>query len=259
MPITTITTITTSSSNTTSNTTSSATDRLTHVRPVHDYRVQTTQRRPLVLPWAAIGRFSTAADEARLITDLARRKSVGPADHRRSDVTALVNALRGGLTADLLLAQAPGLRPERLLDAHRELEARRRRAAAAWAAIVATPDAETLAANADCAAALLPTHIARLVRVAQTAPDGLRSEILRSATAVDRARAAVRQVERKLDAGDLDADEEAALARRLYDQHDGCLISHDDHLADRVGTLDPTRVAALLGEQGDRPDENDVS
>lgn len=225
------------------------------IRTGHARRSRAT-RRPLVLPWASTGRFATAADEACLVAELESCGEAEPGGHRRADVTALLNTLRGGLNLGELLRQAPGLRPARLLDAHRDLETRRQWSASAWDAIVRDADHTTLATHGDEAAILLPAPIGHLRRIAHTSPDRLRGQILRTATAVDWAQAAVRQLERRLDAEGLDADEEAEIARRLYDQHDSCALAHDEYLPTRVGALVPTRVAALLGEHRQRDVES---
>lgn len=163
-------------------------------------------------------------------------------------MTALLNALRGGLDVESLLAQAPGLRPERLLGAYRSLGAALRSAADAWETVLANPTPATLAEFGDRAALLLPTPIGHLRRIAHHAPHRLRDETTRVGLAAERAAATVRHLERRLDTDGLTAEERVAIAGRLFDQHRECALAHDDFLPGRVGALVPTRVAALLGE-----------
>lgn len=211
-------------------------------------------RRPVsLLPWAVRGRIATTADETAFVADLTdraardgRRDAIG---HRRSDVTALLNALRGGLTVDQLLGEAPGLQPQRLLDAHATLEAARRDSVAAWRAIVDAPTAEALAHHGPVAARLLPVVIDRLRRVAAMSPGALASEIARAHAAIDATDDRVRRIEGELDGTPAGTARHDELARVLFDQHGECVFAHDAHLPARVGSLLPTRVAALLGEQ----------
>ncbi len=211
-------------------------------------RPTTTLRSVALLPWATFGHIATAADEARFVDELERRSNGVTTEHRRSDVTALLNALRGGLGVESLLAQAPGLRPERLLGAYRALGAALRSAADACETILEHPAPATLAEFGDRAALLLPTPIGHLRRIAHHAPQRLRDETTCVGLAVERAAATVRHLERRLDTDGLTAEERAAIAGRLFDQHGDCALAHDDFLPARVGALVPTRVASLLGE-----------
>lgn len=201
-----------------------------------------------IFPWASTGRVSTAADEAQFVEDLRSLADGEPGGHQRSDVTALLNALRGGLTVEELLVHAPGLRPERLLSAHESVARLRRDSSEAWEQIVACPDTMTFAACAERAALLLPVPVGHLARVVRTSPTIIRAEIVRRAAGVDRAGAAVRQLERRLDDGSLDDAQRREVAAHLFNQRERCAWAHDDYLPQRVGDLVPTRVASLLGE-----------
>ncbi len=223
-------------------------DRTTHAREHHG-AVTTTRRPTALLPWSTFGRIATAADEASFVADLRELCDGTAAEHRRSDTTAVLNALRGGLTVDQLLVQAPGLLAARLLGAHTALEQRRSESEAAWRTIVDQPTLRSLAANGPTASALLPVPVERLRRIAAVTPNALVHEAARSAESVDIARTTVRRIEDELDGGFLDADRAAQLSRMLFDQHGDCALSHDHYLAERVGALVPTRVAALLGER----------
>lgn len=235
--------------------------------PVHHQRRQAPvrpighqsehRRRPSILPWGGDCRIATAADEERFVADLARRCD-GPAPHRRSDVTAVLNALRGGLTVADLLDRAPGLRPERLISAHAALDAQRRSSVDAWNAIVASPDAATLAAHGPQAALLLPVPVERLRRVARLSPASLPDATANAATLVERAASIVRRIERALDDPDLGSEQARQLARQLFDQGAECAMAREDHLPERVGALTSTRVATLLREHESTDGESDA-
>ena len=103
------------------------------------YAPRVTGGRVAWLPWSSSGAISTASREREFIAELTHRAGGVADESTRSDITAVLNALRGGLTIDQLFANAPGLRPERLYGAYERLEALRREASAAWSAIVADP------------------------------------------------------------------------------------------------------------------------
>ncbi len=223
-------------------------DRPHHARP-HTGRATSTHRPTVLLPWSTFGRIATATEEATFVAELERQCGGTAAAHRRSDVTALLNALRGGLTVDQLLDQAPGLLAARLFGAHSSLETLRRESEAAWSSIVETPTMRSLDAHGPEAATLLPVPVERLRRIAAMSPNALGHEVARCARAITVARDSVRRIETELDRGLLDAGRADQLSRALFDQHGDCALSNDHHLPERVGGLVPTRVAALLRER----------
>jgi hypothetical protein len=198
-------------------------------------------------PWASRLWPATTADEDRFVHRL--EALGGDADRfERRDVTALVTALRGGLTADELFEQARGLRPGRLLAAHRSLEHRRSDAATAWSAIVSDPSVPSFEAHRDVAATLLPVVVGHLASVALRHPRALPRAVAESASQVDRAVHSVSQLEQRLDRCLPPCERGAEIGSMLFDHRGEGAFGLGVFLPWRVGQLVPLRVAALLGE-----------
>jgi uncharacterized protein (DUF433 family) len=198
------------------------------------------------LPWRCRNWPSTPAEEHRFVVDLAHRAEPDATDrHTRSDVTAVLNALRGGLTVDQLVDKVPGLPPHRLLAAYRDLEQRRVTAFDAWYAIVNDRTDDALARNAASAGALVPVLIERLCATAELGPEAYRTTVARLASYVEATHRNVSEIETALA---LWPERAVELGARLYNPYGDALTNRVDHLAQRVGVLTPTRVAALLGE-----------
>lgn len=198
------------------------------------------------LPWRCRNWPSTPAEEHRFVVDLAHLAEPEATDrHTRSDVTAVLNALRGGLTADQLIAKVPGLPPHRLLAAYRDLEQRRAAASDAWYAIVNNRTADALPDHAANAGALVPVLIERLYATAELGPQAYSTTVARLASYVEATHRNVAEIETALS---LWPERAVELGARLYNPYGDALTNRVDHLAQRVGTLTPTRVATLLGE-----------
>lgn len=207
-------------------------------------------------PWTGRQVPCNAAEEEAFVEEL----EVLSGDHdvdefERRDVTVLITALRGGLMPNELLRQAPGVKPHRLLAAHRELEGRRLIAEHAWRTIAvdASPLAfETFAATA---AELLPAVISQLATIMHD-EHRLQAAIEDAAEQVSRTSRRVLMLERRVADGGVptafDVDEDPTSTRQLgtllYDVHGTGAWSHPMFLPPRVGTLVPLRIAALLGE-----------
>ena len=204
-------------------------------------------------PWAVAARPFVAVEERQFVRALGDTIGFEPGrdplgePFARPDVTLLVNALRCGLSLPRLAAVAPGVQPARMLAAYATLERERSRSAEAWRAIVASPDA--LAECAQPAARLLPVSVARLTEIASSRPGTLPDAISKLAAAVDAQAAHVRRIEAAI--ADHSADEAfaAELGALLYDPFGEAVANRPDFLPDRVGLLNPARVAALLGER----------
>lgn len=216
------------------------------------YAPRLTSGRVAWLPWSNAGAIATANGERDFVTDLASRAGDLGAEATRSDTTAVLNALRGGLSTDQLFANAPGLRPERLYRAYQELEERRRRAAAAWSAIVADPTRASLEHHGEDAARLVPVLVHRLLETADVDPALLPRVAARLAHGVDEVRRLIRNTEVELDRRP-DPEHAMALSRALYNPMADCIFGRVEHLPERVGCLMPTRVAALLAEHVEGP------
>lgn len=205
------------------------------------------------LPWNGPGRPASAAEERRFVvrlTDLAEQVTSEAFDPdgtgwTRRDVTAVVTALRCGLSADELLERAPGLVPGRLVAAHRAVEALRRGSERAWNQLVGEPNHVRLVELGPAVAALLPVVAARLVEQARHGAAQLARAVASEAEQVARVGGIARDVEAWVvsdsatpGAGDL-----------LYGDGEPGLWDHDHFLPPRVGALVPSRLAALLGER----------
>ena len=207
---------------------------------------------PIWSPWHDAGRPCTAAEERRFVDrlrHLARGADVAFDDVRRADVTAMLNALRCGVAADELLERAPGLRPGALVAAHDELDRRRAAAADAWRAIVADGRPEALDAHAERAALLLPRLVTVLDGVRRTEPGRYADVLDELDRSVAVAADAAGSVEERLAATARLAADSRRLGRLLYEARGHGVSGWPTHLAERVTTLSPARVAALLGER----------
>lgn len=201
--------------------------------------------------------WPASGDEERaFLADLEHRvqsnESLERIEPRRGDMTALLNALRCGLDAPDLFVRAPGLRPDRLIVAHMELDARRRGAVLAWQTIASTPTSQCLATWGDTAAALVPVVIGRLRDVPDVDAAELESLVAACAADIDRVGRLAASVERDMSDPGVPPRRRAGLARLLYGGGGAGLWHHECFLAQRVGSLVPVRVAALLGENAAR-------
>jgi hypothetical protein len=195
---------------------------------------------------------ASSAEEQALIADLhVRAAGVAPAgglEPRRGDITALLNALRCGLEAPDLFARAPGLRPARLIAAHDALDAKRRAAVGAWHLIVSTPSVECVATWGDTAAALVPVVIGRLRDVRASDRAELEAVVAACAADIDRVGRLAASVEQDMSDPAVPPRRRTGLAALLFAGAGSGLWHHECYLAQRVGSLVPVRVAALLGE-----------
>lgn len=200
------------------------------------------------MPWVGRNRLATPEEEAAFVDELAIRVETPATAIRRSDVTAVVNALRCGLTAAQLLERAPGLRADRLHAAYCELERRRYEASMAWTSIAISGRIDVFVEHREQAAKLLPAPVARLGEVMVECPADFDLVLLQLAATVASTNAAVRRIERVIEAAPLDSERAVELGRALYNPNGAALTGRPDFLPHRVGTLVPPRVAALLDE-----------
>jgi hypothetical protein len=208
-------------------------------------------RRASWMPWIGGTRANTTIDEASFVmrlNDLARERR---GEHQRSDTTAVLNALRCGVDVDDLLDRAPGLQVDRLLAAYIALDRLRFRAESAWMEIVDAGTADALHQRGCEAGKLVPSLIGQLHAVASERPDELAGTIAMMATSVRAATSCVLAIEQALHESVGDQEGRARLGRLLYDPEAPGATSRPDFVPRRVGTLVPTRVAALLGERVD--------
>lgn len=191
----------------------------------------------------------THAEEAAFVADLSARCDEGQrARATRGDMTAVLNAMRCGLSVDELLQVAGGLRPGRLLVAYQELDRRLQGVVSAWAEIVNRPTIATLTEHASAATRLLPIPVHRILATAAYSPPQRLAENIRHAAAeVNRVGAAALALEQHLPL--LRADDAVAAGLELYNPYYPGLWGHPFFLPARVGALVPVRVRELLGER----------
>ena len=206
------------------------------------------RRRTVWMPWITDGCIATRDQEIAFVDHL-RLLSLDPfSPHSRSDATVCLNALRGGLTVGELLERCPGVRPERLAAAYAQLEHRRGVCERAWSSIVDSGSVSALVEHGDAAATLIPAVVGRLVSAAHNQPDAFATTVLRLAENVDNCRREAYRVEHELARCVPGSSRARQLSAVLYQPFSDAIATRDDFLPDRVGTLNPTRVAALLGE-----------
>ena len=217
-----------------------------------------TPRVELWSPWGGTGRPSTAREEAafvarlRELTNEQAGRGGRNAEYARHHVTAMMTGLRNSVCADDLLAKAPGLRPDVLLAAYDDVEACRREAAHAWQMLVADPSAEMLEEIAPIAAGLLPVVISRLRALRlRRSPDepALGRVVARIDEEIQRTVARATEMEATMATLPADSSSSQRVAELLYDGFGEGIWSCGTFLAPRVGTLIPSRVASLLGEE----------
>jgi hypothetical protein len=199
-------------------------------------------------PWSGRQSPCTAEEERVLVAELEVLAGDDPAEvFERRDVTVLITALRGGLTATELFAQAPGAHAPRLLAAHRELDGRRLLAEHAWRTITVDSSVDTFHTFAACAGELLPAVISHLATYQHDAIR-LMHAIADAADQVNRTTRRVLVLERRLSESVSDPERARELGTLLYDVYGQGAWSLPTFLPPRVGTLVPLRLGALLGD-----------
>ena len=177
-------------------------------------------------------------EELQFVTDLQSRGGV-PSDLTRPHYTAVMKALRCGLTAAHLLA------------AYSRLEFVRERSYAARQVIVADPTVDTIMTNSASASVLLPVPMRPLATAAaRIASDSARRHLVDAEVAkvAGRAAAAARVEAALAECVPPDATA-VALAVHLHHPNDPTLWGDPYVLRDRVTCLSPMGVADLLGER----------
>ena len=212
-------------------------------------------------PWGSRERPATAAEEA-LFVDRLRQMTARPSQGRvggvafqRYDITAVVTALRNGVTVDEMFRSAPGLRPESIAAAYDHVDQIRRNAVDAWETLVARPTAATLLEVGDRAMVLIPAIISRLRSLlVQHHPTMTLADAIAAIDAEIQATCS-RALELEYLLTNCANEALAARAAELLvgDLNDG-LWSLGSFLPPRVGTFVSTRLREMLGE--DTPDSN---
>ena len=201
----------------------------------------------------------TAGEEVSFVAELrtlaqnlpaasSKRKNTPAFD--RNDVTALMNALRCGLTSADLMSRAPGLKPARLVAAYDELDRLRRQSVAAWDAIVADRTLEALVDWSAAASVLLSSPVRALLPAAASMDDeAMFSRVQRIADRVVEVGERALVLEGQLNTAVAPDPQAVAIGRMLYDPYDPSVWGDPFFLPPRVGALMPMRLADLLGER----------
>lgn len=188
-------------------------------------------------------RYDEEATFAAALADAAAGRTVC---WSRSDLTAVVTALRQGVTADQLQAAAPGRDPAALHAAYHAADRGRRRATDALTRLLNEPTMGTLATDGPTAARLLPRPVRDLLALAHhTAGAANQLAAAKIRTRTVEAAAAAADLERHVAALRLREDA-ADRARQLFHPHQPCAWSHAYFVPARVGELTPVRLASVL-------------
>lgn len=200
------------------------------------------------LPWHSRGWPATRGEERVFLIDLWELAEGRPGTYRRSDATALLNGLRGGLTVRELVDAAPGLSPTRLLAAYLDLQHRRRMARAAWDELVELRSASVVLDLALAAGRLAPGPVSQLCNVARDRPDLVPDAVARAAQRCARAFHMAAEVERRIETIHEGCGHRPRLALQLFEPGYPTLWSDPSYLPTRVTDIVPERLRTLLGE-----------
>jgi hypothetical protein len=213
-------------------------------------------------PWGGRERPATAAEETvfverlRQMTARPSQGAITGAPFHRYDITALVTALRHGVTVDEMFRSAPGLRPESIAAAYDHVERIRSDAADAWRSLVVEPTAATLIAVGDRAANVLPATISQLRSLLVRHPDHSLS-LAAAIAAIDREIVATGnralELEYLLTHSANPAEVTRAADLLVGEFRDG-LWSLGSFLPPRVGTFVSVRLREMLGEHNSEID-----
>ncbi|MFZ4718690.1 MAG: hypothetical protein ACOYMR_04660 [Ilumatobacteraceae bacterium] len=200
------------------------------------------------LPWRSRGWPVTRREERTFLLDLWELTGGRPGTYRRSDATAILNALRGGLTVGELLDAAPGLVPAKLLAAYLDLQHRRRTARAAWDEIVALRTADAVLELAVAANRIAPGPVSQLWSIARTRPELVPDAVARIEQRCAAAFHVAAEVEQRIERCAEDCGHRPRLALQLFEPGCPTLWSDPAYLPARVTDIVPDRLRTLLDE-----------
>lgn len=193
---------------------------------------------------------ASAQEERAFVDDLAALAGEPARAAARYDITAVLNALRCGVTVPELLTYAPGSDPACLLAAYRDLEGRRVASVNAWYALREDPSYSALTEHGPAAGLLLPAPVKRIVSISGIVSAPTLARVIAQEDAdVSRALRSAAQVEADLARRTPPDECGVALGAILHNPIQPGLWGHPYYLPPRVGTLSPLRVADLLGER----------
>jgi len=218
------------------------------------------QTKETLSPWGGRERPATAAEEVVFI-DRLRQMTARPSQgcktgdlFHRYDITAVVTALRNGVTVGEMFRSAPGLRPESVAAAYDHVERIRRAGVDAWRSLVADPTPATLLEVGEHAALVLPAVISRLRSMLVHHHPGTTVSIEDAVAAINAEILATSDRALELEYMLTDSADPAgateAGALLVGDLHDG-LWSLGSFLPPRVGTLVSPRLREMLDDYAD--------
>lgn len=182
------------------------------------------------------------------LQDLADDRSAGL---DRMHFTAVVNALRCGITVNELLAVVPGMLPTDLLAAYVQLERLRMQAWHAWEEIVESPTVATITEHGADASTLLPVPLYRIATVAShvATPGALRDAVRAVSGEIGKLARQSEVVEALLARCTPPDARGVSIGTKLHHPKEPALWGNPYFLPSRVTCLSPVRVADLLGER----------
>lgn len=174
-----------------------------------------------------------------------------PRSTPRSDITALVVALRDGASYDQLREFLPGFTPDSMMRAYTYLQRRRAESQEAWDAIVAKPGAVSLTQHGMRAAMLLPVAVADIWRVANSAHgvEAIEHMVNAAAHRIDVDTTYTQEVEDDLSLIAHSTTRRLRIGSELFQPQHDCLWSGPYYMPRRITDLSPLRVMDLLGER----------
>ena len=200
------------------------------------------------LPWHTRGWPANRREERMFFLELSELADGGSGTYRRSDATALLNGLRGGLTARAVFDAAPGLVPARLLAAYVDLQRRRKMARAAWDEIMSVRTAEAVLEFAKAAGRVVPGPVSQLWSLANARPELVPDAINRIEQRCSTAFHLAAEVERRIESCSEHCGHRQQLARQLFEPGWPTLWSDPAYLPTRVADIVPERMRTLLDE-----------
>jgi hypothetical protein len=167
----------------------------------------------------------------------------------RSEVTAVCNALRCGLTADELFAKAPGMKPASLLAAYDMVEKLRVRSVGAWEHIVEARTLESIVDHGYAARVLVPWGVMTAAHdAADTSDDEIAKRVAVALVEINKVSAQAHEIEAMLAQCEAPSAVGVELGRVLYDPYYPGLWDRSGFVPTRVGVLTPRRLARMLDE-----------
>jgi hypothetical protein len=181
----------------------------------------------------------------RRLADLSDGSERSTERPRRAAVTALLTAIRGGITVDRLLSIAAGLSAGELVDAYDFVDRLRCDASAALDQLFDDPTIECFDEVAPAIAGLLPQAVSYLRRTAAATPDGFTSAVRHFEAQTHDLDDAIDEIEHRLRSGD---DAVWELLGQRDDGHQGGIYNDPCYRPRRLGDITSVRLASLLSE-----------